>query len=146
MKQFYLLLIIFIIPFFCHGQKHSHSNIQRDSAIIFQGPPEYEASFPGGQDSLYKFIYKNLNFPDSIKNTDIKGKVFVDLEIDYSGKITQIRILKGLTQSIDDEIVRVVRLMPDWIPATIRKTRIESTHSLIIPIVMGSLKKKQENL
>jgi hypothetical protein len=130
MKQLYLLLTIFIIPIFCNGQKHSHFYLPAGTEIG-QGPPESEASFPGGQDSLYKFINKNLN-TDSIKNTILKGKVFINLEIDSYGKITKIEVLKGLTKSVDDEIVRVFWLMPNWIPATMRKTRIPSSYPLPI--------------
>ena len=96
--------------------------------------------FPGGSNNMSKFIAENYNFPEkTIKKID--GKVYVSFLIDEEGKINQIQILKGIDKEIDDEILRVVSIMPAWKPATMngRNVRVKMT----IPIKLYKPRKKK---
>lgn len=73
-------------------------------------------SFPGGKKAMYEFLYSNLEFPEYAKETGIEGTVYVRFVVSESGKITSIKIVRGLSEGIDKEVIRVIKKMPVWNP------------------------------
>jgi len=73
--------------------------------------------FPGGRDSLMNFIISNLKFPTEAYQNGISGKVFVQFAVGKEGKIYRIKVIKGIGGGCDEEVIRLVKLFPDWIPA-----------------------------
>jgi periplasmic protein TonB len=72
--------------------------------------------FPGGEEALRTYLASNVNYPDDAKKEGVQGKVFVNFIIDEAGKVGNVKVLKGVSPSIDKEAVRVVAGMPDWTP------------------------------
>lgn len=73
--------------------------------------------FPGGWKEYYKF--KNLNLKYPIRDGDydhIQGRVTVRFVVTKEGKIESPTIIKGLDLYCDKEALRIVSIMPDWIP------------------------------
>ena len=73
--------------------------------------------FPGGPNELTKFLTKNTTYPKTARKNKESGTVFTQFTITKTGKITDIKILKGVSDVIDQEVLRVINLMPDFIPA-----------------------------
>jgi TonB family protein len=67
---------------------------------------------------MMKFIANNLEYPEACKEASIQGRVPVRFIIDESGKVICPRILKSLHPAADEEALRVVKIMPDWKPAS----------------------------
>ena len=90
--------------------------------------------FIGGIDSLKTFIQTNLKYPKWEQENNIQGKVFVSLIIDQSGKIIDHSILKSTNDSkhLDSEVSRLISIMPDWKPGTIRDTAVIT--AVVLPI------------
>lgn len=77
---------------------------------------EEQPQFPGGTEELYKFIISNFKI-DSTLATPINGKIYVGFVVDKDGTITQPKIMRGMQQeSLNKEALRVVSIMPKWIP------------------------------
>jgi TonB family protein len=74
--------------------------------------------FPGGMDELYKFIQSNLKYPAFEKENDIQGNVYVRFVVTNEGEINSPTILRGVSgaQFFDKEVLRMIGLMPKWIP------------------------------
>lgn len=72
--------------------------------------------FPGGDYGLYSFLAKKLKYPALAREENIEGLVLVEFLIDKSGKIHDPKVKKGIGGGCDEEALRVVKLMPDWIP------------------------------
>ena len=70
--------------------------------------------FPGGMDSLFSFIRKNLKYPSL--DQCFQGRVVIRFVVTKEGTVKQPKIIKGIVPEADEEALRVVRLMPDWIP------------------------------
>jgi TonB family protein len=81
---------------------------------VVQTQPE----FPGGPDSLQAFLSNNLTYPREAKLDRINGRVYISFVIDEKGKINNPKVLSGVNSQLDDEALRVVKLMPDWKPGT----------------------------
>ena len=73
--------------------------------------------FPGGYDALKKFIDENLLWPAVCAEMAFQGKVYCKFVVEKDGEISDIKILKGLRKLFDDEAIRVISIMPKWIPA-----------------------------
>lgn len=79
--------------------------------------PEVEASFPGGLQALYKFLAENIKYPFNARENNITGTVLVNFIIEKDGSISTITMLHDIGGSCGAEVVRLVRLMPQWSPA-----------------------------
>jgi TonB family protein len=75
--------------------------------------------FPGGNEKLLEFIKKNIRYPELCKELGIEGNVYVKMVIDTVGRVTQVSIAKGIKEQcgLDQEALRVVKLLPNFIPA-----------------------------
>ena len=87
-------------------------NSQKDDTIftVVEQSPEFQ----GGEKAKKEFILKNLRFPDD--GDGFTGKVIVTFVVEKDGTISDINVIKSLNPSFDKEAVRVVQLMPKWIP------------------------------
>jgi hypothetical protein len=75
-----------------------------------------EAQFPGGDGAYQKFLRTNIKIPDSA--SDISGTVVVEFTIDTSGKVVTPKIIsKPLGHGLESETLRVINLLPLWLPA-----------------------------
>ena len=75
-------------------------------------------SFPGGENERVRFLSDNLRVPAYGVKEGLEGTVYVQFIVQADGSITDARILRGLGKSYDDEVLRVIGLMPKWIPGT----------------------------
>jgi TonB family protein len=73
-------------------------------------------AFPGGSDSCEKFIKDNLQYPLIAVQNKIEGTVYIGFVIAPDGTITKISILRGIGSGCDEEALRIVKLMPKWMP------------------------------
>jgi len=77
---------------------------------------EQMPQFPGGQTELMKFISSNLKYPTIAAENGIEGRVIIRFVVGKDGSVSNIEIQRGLDSSCDKEAVRVVQMMPKWIP------------------------------
>ncbi len=96
-----------------------------------------EATFPGGSDSLYQFINLNNKLTSTIYSKE--GKVVVQFLIDSLGIINNLKIVRHLSDSCDNESLRIMTLMPNWIPALDVRGKPTSMQFLL-PILFKSNK------
>jgi len=91
----------------CKSQFDSISN--RIIYSLVDSMPE----FPGGNDSLKKFILNNLIWPNDGAN--FIGTVFVSFVVEIDGTLTNKKILRGIYEHADEESLRIIDIMPKWI-------------------------------
>ena len=72
--------------------------------------------FPGGDLGLMKFIQKNVKYPAIAKEYNITGKVYVSFIVDKQGKVTNVKIVRGVDKNLDGEALRVVSALPNYKP------------------------------
>ncbi len=97
------------------AQQDSTAENQSDEILtVVEVMPE----FPGGQAELMRFISKNLIYPFVAMEKGIQGRVIVGFVVRPNGKITDIKIMRGVDSALDAEAMRVIGLLPDWIPGT----------------------------
>ena len=89
-----------------------------DNEELILGMLDPEPEFPGGIEALYKFLAENIKYPTEAKEKRIQGKVYVTFVVDTDGSIRDARVLRDIGGGCGEEALRVVNLMPKWIPAT----------------------------
>jgi TonB family protein len=77
---------------------------------------EQMPDFPGGDNALMRYINSNIIYPETAKENNIQGKVIIRFAVLASGKIGNISVLKAVAPSLDNEALRVIGSLPDWIP------------------------------
>lgn len=87
--------------------------------------PEGYPTFPNGTNALQKFIYKNIQYPDSARDKLIEGRFWVAFVIDESGSIGDVRVSNNVNPYLAEEAIRVVKEMPKWIPGSKKKGNVE---------------------
>lgn len=89
-------------------------------------------SYPGGQEEMNQFIQENLVYPTAAKNVGIKGRVYVQFVVDKNGNITQEKVIRGIGGGCDEEALKVIRLMPKWIPGEQNGKEVDVKYTLPI--------------
>lgn len=88
--------------------------------------PEQEASFPGELEGMQKYLANNTQYPEEAMEKGEQGKVFVEFIVEKDGSVSHVKILRGVSKSIDNETIRVVSAMPKWEPAVHQKQIVRS--------------------
>ena len=85
--------------------------VEQPFVIVEQMP-----QFPGGEKEMMKFIKNNLRYPSLAAENGIRGTVIVNFVVDHEGKITRIKVVRGIGGGCDEEAMRVLTKMPNWSP------------------------------
>lgn len=78
--------------------------------------PEMFPQFPGGHVALLEYLSKNIKFPKSKENEDVKVRVVTTFTVEKDGSITHAKIVRSQGEAFDNEALRVINGMPKWIP------------------------------
>ena len=128
---------------------NAESEIRRRSASGDGVIPYYDCdrkpSFLGSTDPrlfLEKWVYQYLKYPAEAVRNGIQGKVLVDFIIDENGKVTDVKVLRGVDELLDAEAVRVISASPAWKPGYVKGKKVRSEISLYVEF---RLEKKKNN-
>jgi TonB family protein len=75
-----------------------------------------QPGFPGGLDKFYQYIGKSVKYPKEAQDKNVQGKVFLSYIIEKDGRLTDVKVERGLGSGTDEEAVRVLKASPKWIP------------------------------
>ncbi|MBO2011726.1 energy transducer TonB [Hymenobacter negativus] len=94
-------------------------------------------SFPGGDAALLKFLSSRLNYPAAALDRHLSGKVYLTFVVDSEGHLHDPHVVRGLGAGLDEEALRLVRLMPWWNPGKVHGQPVWV--SVTMPIVFRAL-------
>ena len=86
----------------------------------------------GGLKNFYKYVATTLKYPNVAKRLGIEGKVFVQFVVDKTGKITNVKAIRGIGGGCDEEAVRVLAASAAWKPGKQRGKPVKQR--MVIPI------------
>ena len=70
---------------------------------------------------IQEFLARNMRYPTYAKDHHISGTTYVTFFIDTTGNVVEPKVMRGIHDSVDKEALRVVNLMPAWIPGQIKE-------------------------
>jgi TonB family protein len=92
--------------------------------------------FPGGPDSLRRFIGKSVEYPFEAAKKGMQGKVFVTFIVSKDGTVKRAKIVRGVDPMLDKEALRVVNSLPDWVPGEQRGKKVNVSYTIPISFVL----------
>jgi len=103
--------------------------VQLSVVLEFKGPNgedlfeafkvDKEPEYVGGTKAMKAFIDKNQVYPPSTAINPIEGTVIVYVNVGADGKLVDAKVVKNVHPDVDKEALRIVNMMPDWIPGLI---------------------------
>ncbi len=100
-----------LIPFLSEPKKGDST---AEGMVIVEQMPQYR----GGDNKRLEFLQENINYPSSAKEAGYKGMTYVGFIVTKTGEVTEERIVckTNIHPLLEKESIRVVKLMPDFIP------------------------------
>ena len=100
-----------------------------EEAIPFQ-LVEVKPSFQGGDANTFsRWVAENLEYPEIAKENGVSGRVMLEFTVGPDGKVSNVRVLRGVDPSLDAEAVRVVSSSPKWEPGRQRDRAVKVTYT-----------------
>ena len=103
--------------------------VVEEEAIPFQLVEE-KPSFNGGDANMFsKWVNERLVYPEIAKENGVQGRVTLQFTVEKDGKVTGVKVLRGVDPSLDKEAVRVVSMSPKWKPGKQRDRAVKVTYT-----------------
>lgn len=126
---------------FAQTKTNDSLKVEEESDVIFGSISETMPTYKnGGFQGLMKFLSENIKYPKD----SIQGRVYVGFTIDTTGKPVDIKILRGLSEETDSEVLRVVELL-EFIPGTSHGKKVPIQYKLPIIFDLKTNKKTANN-
>ena len=104
-----------------------------EEAIPFQ-LVEKKPSFQGGDaNDFSKWVNERLVYPEIAKENGVQGRVMLQFTVGADGKVSNVKVLRGVDPSLDKEAVRVVSMSPKWTPGKQRDRNVKVTYT--VPVI-----------
>ena len=139
-KTLFVSTILFLSNFL-NAQEFKTNLDQKNENLIIEQSFYEEAEYPGGFDSLNKFIAENYHMPDTFRLTGIDGKVYVQFAVNVDGTVSEVKIKKSTIPSCpecDAEAIRVVSLLKGWIPGNVNDSAVKFYYNIPINLSFDS--------
>jgi TonB family protein len=134
-----MLLLFVLLAFAMAAQSPEIKNVIEDIDVIVC--PVYKMPmYPGGEDSLKAYLKRTAKYPKKAEDASTYGTVYVTFIVNEDGSISDVRLLKGIVgraggHECNEEAMRVVREMPNWIPGEQEGKSVKVQYNL--PIRFG---------
>ncbi|PXV69232.1 TonB family protein [Dysgonomonas alginatilytica] len=146
-KLKYLLLFSFLAIFFNinHLQAQDSSYVKSKDESFKVGEKVVDMPvFMGGYEGLLNFLRQNLLYPQDAVKQGIEGQVVVRFRVSRDGSVEDINVMKSLSPSCDAEAVRVVSIMPKWVPGIQKGKPVDVYYTLPFSFKLPNDKKTPE--
>ncbi|NQU33747.1 MAG: TonB family protein [Bacteroidetes bacterium] len=93
--------------------------------------------FPGGMNKLMTFLGKNISYPMEAKKNKEQGRVFINFVVEKDGNISNAKVMRGVSPSLNAEALRVINLMPKWKPGTQRGKPVRVSYNIPVKFTIN---------
>ena len=73
---------------------------------------------------LEQWVYQYLKYPADAVRDGIQGRVVVEFVIEKDGKVSDVRVVRGVSEELDAEAVKVVSASPKWKPGKVSGQKV----------------------
>ena len=116
---------------------------EKGEELIFQ-VVEQMPEFPGGMGEAMKFLAKNMKYPVAAQQAKIEGRVIVQFVVGKDGSVSDVKVMRGVSPELDAEAIRVVSMMPKWIPGKQRGKAVAVKYTMPIMFRLQTPKPDKE--
>ena len=79
---------------------------------------------------LEEWVYKYLKYPESALRNGIQGRVMVQFIIEKDGKVTDVKVVRGVSEELDAEAVKVISASPEWKAGRVNGNKVRTSMSI----------------
>ena len=91
---------------------------------------ETKPSFNGGDANEFsKWVNSRLVYPEIAKENGVQGRVTLMFTVEADGRVTNVRVVRGVDEALNKEAVRVVSSSPKWKPGKQRDRAVKVTYT-----------------
>jgi protein TonB len=126
MKKLFLIMLLAFVSVNAYSQSDDADNDVYNMV-------DQSAKFQDGYNSIIKFVQENIKFPAEAQENNVHGKLMVSVVVEKDGSLSDIKIKKGLGYGLDEEIVRIIKMMPKWQPAQHKGKAVRQSQTIMIP-------------
>jgi hypothetical protein len=95
--------------------------------VDLSGDPVVRLAEPvGGLRAYDRYLEGNLRYPKQALDNNIKGKVGIQFRVGTDGALKEFRVTRSLGFGCDEEVIRLVKEGPAWIPSAENNIPTES--------------------
>jgi TonB family protein len=99
---------------------------------------DQQATFQGGnQGAFRKWVQNNLVYPQEAKDNKIEGTYLVYFSVSAIGQVCDIEVRNSINPLLDKEVLRVMKLSPDWIPAKLAGKNVKQQFRIPVAFFLG---------
>lgn len=80
--------------------------------------------------TLLTSIYKNIKYPPFAREMGIEGSALLRFMVNKNGEMKDIRVMRGICKEIEEECLKVVKLIPEWNPGTVDAKAVDVYYNL----------------
>jgi TonB family protein len=102
--------------------------------------------FPGGMQALMEFLSKNIRYPKEAFEANKQGRVIANFVIEKDGSISEAKVVKSVDPALDEEAVRVINAMPNWMPGRQSGKAVRVKYTVPINFRLDGSKPKDNNV
>lgn len=96
-----------------------------------------QPEFPGGEEALSQYVTDNMEYPELARELGTQGIVYTQFTIEKDGSVSNVKILRGIGTGCDEEVVRVMMLMPKWKPGMQQGKAVAVEYVMPVRFVVG---------
>ena len=126
MKKLFLIMLLAFVSVNAYSQSDDTDNDVYNMV-------DQSAKFQDGYNSIIKFVQENIKFPAEAKENNVHGRLMVSVVVEKDGSLSDITVKKGLGYGLDEEIVRIIKMMPKWQPAQHKGKTVRQSQTILIP-------------
>ncbi len=98
---------------------------------------EVQPKFPGGNDKFIKYLGDNIKYPPVDRENNLQGRVYLQFVVERDGSLTDIKAVRGPSQAMQDEAIRVLKRSPKWEPGIQNGRKVRATFTVPINFTLG---------
>lgn len=102
--------------------------------------------YEGGNSAMSDFFKKHMSYPQEALDKKQEGTVQVSYEIDWKGNVSKAKVMNKLGYGLDEEAVRLVKLLKFKIPKEPYKAKVKFGKKTNIHFRIPSTKPQPQSL
>jgi len=95
-----------------------------------------------GEDALKKLLAENLKYPQEAKEKGIQGAVLLSIFIEPDGSISDVNVEKGIGYGLDEEAIKLAKLVKKWTPAIEKGINVRAKYDLPVKFILSENNKE----
>lgn len=135
----------------CNGQHPLFRNdsitpqVKVEADVVAYSDVDVKPMFLNSSDPrtfMEKWVYQYLKYPKYAQENGIQGRVLVTFVINEKGEVKDVKVTRGVHETLDEEAVRVVAASPKWRPGRHRGKKVKTALTVAVEFKLDKNKGK----